>query len=325
MNNENVVVVRFLDDIIKGDTALRLDKAAKLVLGSPEVAYRMTHTLIPEAESLSFEDFGRTYEPDFKHPAGPVMMPTEDTVPEEGTVYFDVLYSLYDGNGEPIALVDVEAQGKSNPGYDLKKRGAYYCARLISGQFKAEKNRRMSSTYKNLNKVYSIWILFGCGPETANRIIQHREQAIALYGEVNPKYDTLDPASLIMVYLPKSSDGLDVQDKDPYASLVAILASLFDENLDADEKCDKLKASGINLTEELKGDLIKMCNYSEHIALSAASKAYAKGETKGAYKESVKVALRLFGLGLSEADVQKACPDLSPDLIRTLRSQAAEK
>ena len=38
---DDIVVPRRLSDIVKGDTALHLDKAAKLVLSSPEVAYRI--------------------------------------------------------------------------------------------------------------------------------------------------------------------------------------------------------------------------------------------------------------------------------------------
>ena len=59
---DDIVVPRRLSDIVKGDTALHLDKAAKLVLSSPEVAYRIVHTLIPEANDLPFENFDKTYQ-----------------------------------------------------------------------------------------------------------------------------------------------------------------------------------------------------------------------------------------------------------------------
>lgn len=335
---DDIVVPRRLSDIVKGDTALHLDKAAKLVLSSPEVAYRIVHTLIPEANDLPFENFDKTYKPDFKHPAGPVMGPTEDTVEGEGTVYFDIMYSLFDDEGNEIALVDVEAQNDPNPGYEIKNRSAYYCARLISGQFKTEKSRHMKDTYKNLTKVYSIWVLFNCGPETANRIIQYQEQAIALHGKLSPKYDSHDLAKMIMVYLPGDSKTLDVRNENPYSSLVAILATLFDKNLEAEEKCDKIKASGINLTEELKGDVINMCNYSKYIATSEYTSGYESGyenghesgyesgyesgHEKGAHEERIKAAKTFFSYGLTIEAVQKIYPDLNIELLTYLKSES---
>ena len=192
----------------------------------------------------------------------------------------------------------------------------------------------MKDTYKNLTKVYSIWVLFNCGPETANRIIQYQEQAIALHGKLSPKYDSHDLAKIIMVYLPGDSKTLDVRNENPYSSLVAILATLFDKNLEAEEKCDKIKASGINLTEELKGDVINMCNYSKYIATSEYTSGYENGHEsgyesgyesgheKGAHEERIKAAKNFFAYGHSLEDVQKMYPDLSVELLAYLKSES---
>lgn len=80
------------------------------------------------------------------------------------------------------------------------------------------------------------------------------------------------------------------------------------------KKSDKIKVSEINLTEELKGDVINMCNYSQYIATS--------GYEKGVYEEKIKAAKNFFSHGFTLEDVRKMYPDLTIDLLAYLKSES---
>ena len=61
---------------------------------------------------------------------------TAQTSPTEGNVFFDIYFrAVVPGTKEVVQLIiNVEAQGKFNPGYPLTKRGIFYRGRMISSQ-----------------------------------------------------------------------------------------------------------------------------------------------------------------------------------------------
>ena len=83
---------------------------------------------------------------------------TEDNIPGEGKIFFDIRFTAYHREKEMKFLINIEAQKSSEPsklGYHLENRIIFYLARMISAQKQTE---FFHSDYDNLKKVRSIWI-----------------------------------------------------------------------------------------------------------------------------------------------------------------------
>jgi len=66
---------------------------------------------------------------------------TEDNVPGEGIIYYDIRFTAYHKEREMKILLNIEAQRSSEPGklgYHLENRIVYYLARMISAQKQTE-------------------------------------------------------------------------------------------------------------------------------------------------------------------------------------------
>lgn len=70
----------------------------------------------------------------------------------EAPIVFDVLFRDIRYN----LMIDIEPQGRYNPGYPLAKRGMYYLSRMLSSQL----NLQEKTDYNILRKCYSIWLCF---------------------------------------------------------------------------------------------------------------------------------------------------------------------
>ena len=83
---------------------------------------------------------------------------TEDSVPGEGTIYYDIRFTVYCRDTEMKILVNLEAQMTSDAnklGYHLENRIIFYLARMISAQKQTE---FFHSDFDDLKPVRSIWI-----------------------------------------------------------------------------------------------------------------------------------------------------------------------
>ena len=85
-------------------------------------------------------------------------MNTENTVPNEGKIAFDIRFYAWhpDRKSQCKIIVDVEAQKQKPGGYDIVTRGIFYNARQLSAQLDTEFE---IPHYNKIKKVYSIWIL----------------------------------------------------------------------------------------------------------------------------------------------------------------------
>ena len=86
---------------------------------------------------------------------------TEDNIPGEGKIFFDIRFTAYHKAAEMKFLINLEAQKTSNPnklGYHLENRIIFYLARMISAQKQTE---FYHSDYDNLKKSAAsgfVWI-----------------------------------------------------------------------------------------------------------------------------------------------------------------------
>ncbi len=153
---------------------------------------------------------------------------TEDKLVHEGTVTYDIRFrAIAPASGEPIGLiVNVEAQGKSYPGYPLVKRGIYYCSRMISSQYGRE---FVGSHYEKLKKVYSIWICMNPPKRRGNSITRYRLLEEHLVGEAAEPVQNYDLLSIIMLYL--GGPG-----RENYDGILRMLDVLFSEDTSEKEK-----------------------------------------------------------------------------------------
>ena len=107
-----------------------------------------------------------------------------DKVAGEGSVIYDIKFHIITPDGEARkVIINIEAQQKSNPGYDIVTRAIFYCARLLSAQLKVEFNNDGTdkSQYDNIKKVYSIWICMDCPKDKRDSIISFSMTPEILY------------------------------------------------------------------------------------------------------------------------------------------------
>ena len=186
---------------------------------------------------------------------------TEDKIQHEGSVRFDIRFNVILRRKKRMKIiVNIEAQKKFYPGYDLVTRGVYYGARLISSQ----KNREFSgSHYDDIKKVYSIWICLNAPQHAQNTITEYKIHQDKLYGDYKGKarYDLM---SVIMICLGKPEDY--VGSEDAYQKLLRLLTVLASHRMEPEEKLGVLEQEyNIATTRKLEKGVNSMCNWSEEI------------------------------------------------------------
>jgi hypothetical protein len=190
-------------------------------------------------------------------------LPQESKIKNEGICYYDVrffarnpLRTEKDVSGKYRLIIDLEAQRKEEPGYDIVTRGIFYGGRMLSEQ--AGRNFK-NSDYNALEKVYSIWLVFDCSEETANTISRYEIKPESVHGNCSDgeRYDLLQVAT---VKLPKEGKLNSVNNKP--SELHEMLYNLFVSKDNADEKMKLLREKFGIILEKKKGVIDTMCNLS---------------------------------------------------------------
>ena len=187
----------------------------------------------------------------------------EDSVEDEGRVFYDIRFPLILPNGETEKIIiNVEAQRKSNPGYSIVKRGIFYDARLLSAQLGTEfmNDGSDSRQYDRLKKVYSIWICMDCPENKKDSIMSYELQPSVLYdGTGRSKADYgYDLMNVTLIHLSGNPNQSQNQ-------LIEMLDTLLGK-MDAESKKNKLQNKfQIPMTVQINQEVAKMCNLSENI------------------------------------------------------------
>lgn len=223
---------------------------------------------------------------------------SEDRVPYEGCVTFDLLSDVYyDAELKNKVIVDCEIQKKFNPGYPIVTRGIFYVARKISSQLGREFS---SGHYEDIKKVYSIWICLNAPRKAENTLNRYRivEENVVGYYYVDEKcYDLME---VVLISLSKN-----IADKNrSELKLHRMLGVLFAPRMSLADKKDILEREyGILMTKEIKGRLDSMCNLGEGIYEMGIEQARAD-IVKRMYDKGYSVADISEIVGQKEADVQ---------------------
>lgn len=173
----------------------------------------------------------------------------------EGEITYDIIFHVITPDKQRAKIIiNIEAQNKYSPGYDLVTRGIFYCARILSSQLNKEFS---DSNYNDIKKVYSIWICKNVPKYAWHTITEYKITPHNLWGNFNQKvrYDLL---SVIMIRLGESDNT-----KNP---LINLLDTILSEKLNVTEKQEIPENEyAICRNFDNNGGLNIMCNLSDGI------------------------------------------------------------
>lgn len=199
---------------------------------------------------------------------------TEDSVPGEGSVIYDIRFSAYHKKEEMKFLLNIEAQKSLDPGklgYHLENRITFYLARMISAQKQTE---FFHSDYDSLKRVRSIWICMDSRTD-GDSIEEIGFEKKEVFGNSARSYD-LDLVRAIIVNIRSSGELTTSRNV-----LTSMLETLF-AKMDLDNKKQVLTENyGMIMTTKLEERLQIMCNLSENIIEYGLEKGMTVGREQG--------------------------------------------
>ena len=289
------------------DAKAKYDAEVKNILADKNILAWILKTCASEFKRLEIEEIINCIEGEPEISVVPVYpgkapekitgMSTEDKVPNEGFVTYDIRFYAYvskDGRKEKIKLiVNIEAQKKYHPGYDLVTRCIFYLARQISAQLDTEFT---ADDYDNIKKVYSIWICMDTPEYAQNTITKYDIQQTKIAGDFRGKarYDLMTG---IMICL-----GKEVSDEKN--SLLRLLGTVLAEKILPKEKEEILqKEYGIEMKLPSKEGLNVMCNLSDLIEERGIEKGMEQGLQQGRMAERISKIQKMIQKNYSKEDI----------------------
>ena len=232
---------------------------------------------------------------------------TESNIPDEGKVYFDILFDAYKPDiPDDKVIVDVEAQKKYDPGYDLVPRGIFYCARILSQEYNVEFNAK---DYSRIKKVYSIWICKDVPDKYANTITSYSIKENDMYGEFTGE-TYYDLVNVVMIRLGSEDIASDNE-------LIGLLKALLSDKMGGDEKIEILENDyGLKMNKEVEEELRIMCNLSDLVE----DRGIAIGEERGFARGTVNVAKKMLKANKPIVEIMEFT-ELSEEEIRKLKEE----
>ena len=151
------------------NNASSYDANIKFLLADKQILARILKYAVQEFKDMLIEDIMASIGEDIEIGTRPLdaglsnmgrvnASNTEDNIPGEGKIFFDIRFTAYHKETEMKFLINLEAQRSSDPGklgYHLENRIIFYLARMISAQKQTE---FYHSDYDSLKKVRSIWL-----------------------------------------------------------------------------------------------------------------------------------------------------------------------
>lgn len=233
---------------------------------------------------------------------------TEDNIPGEGKIFFDIRFTAYHKETEMKFLINIEAQKSSDAsklGYHLENRIIFYLARMISAQKQTE---FYHSDYDNLKKVRSIWICMDTS-EDGDLIEEISLSRNMIFGNrINPYSVDLMKGIIINVRSGKNTE-------DSQNILVSMLEKLLSQASVEEKKRILTEKYGMIMTAELEGRIQTMCNLSENIKAigieegiergieRGIEQGIEKGIQKGIKKERLDAIARMLKAGVTKEQI----------------------
>ncbi|SHL03204.1 hypothetical protein [Hespellia stercorisuis] len=205
---------------------------------------------------------------------------TEDSVPYEGEITYDIRFHLWiPGKKKQFLklLLNIEIQKEFYKTYDLITRGLFYGCRMISAQKDTEFT---DSNYQDIKKVYSIWICLDAPNYIGNAVTRYGIHKEDLIGKTPDKTLVYDKIIILMIYLNRRKDKKE-------NSIFHFLNTLFTPDIGVKEKEKILKEDmGINIgrSKKVRKELKQMCNLGEALVWETEQRV-TKKVTKEVTKE----------------------------------------
>ena len=263
----------------------RYDKNVKELLADIQVLSRIVKHTVTEVESLSIQEIMDCIdrssirvgvvpvEPGLTNMGRVESIQTEDAIPNEDYITYDIRFVLAAAAMELEIIINVEAQrsmSHSRLGYHLENRIVFYLARLISSQ---KGINFAKSEYDNIKKVYSIWICMDAD-RTSDSISRISLKADTLFGKPCgfPKLDKMCG----MVIRIRNNNVAESKNK-----LIAMLEDVLSSE-DSDVKKHKLEDKyDMKMTTELEGRINGMCNLSDVVEERGMERGMERGIERG--------------------------------------------
>ena len=197
---------------------------------------------------------------------------TENTIINEGSIYFDIVLYVHRKCGLTKVILNVEPQKDEPRKYPVLNRGIFYVSRLISSQkyrdFKGQ-------DYGDICEVYSVWICMNMPENSMCHIHLTQDDLVGEH-----KWDgNLNLMNLVMIgisnHLAKQDDSHD---------LLRFLGALFSKGLTSDERISIMEEEYDISSQDLGKDVETMCNLGEGIWEDAMANGFTKGVEKGIEK-----------------------------------------
>lgn len=144
--------------------AATYDANIKFLLADKQILARILKYAVREFEDMTIEDIISGIGDDIEVASRPIdaglsntgrirASNTEDNIPGEGKIFYDIRFSAYHKKTEMKFLINIEAQKSSDPdklGYHLENRMVFYLSRMVSAQKQTE---FYNSDYDDLKNV----------------------------------------------------------------------------------------------------------------------------------------------------------------------------
>ena len=199
---------------------------------------------------------------------------TEDAVPNEGYVTYDIRFMLIVMELELEIIINVEAQRSmaySTLGYHLENRMVFYLSRLISSQ---KGINFVNSEYDKIKKVYSIWICMDAD-DAADSISRISLKQDTLFG-MPYDFPKLDKMCGMVIRIRNSCNVTESRNR-----LIAMLEDVLSRE-DSDVKKRKLEEKyAMKMTLELEGRINRMCNLSDVVVERGIELGIQQGMQQG--------------------------------------------
>ena len=197
---------------------------------------------------------------------------TEDKVPGEGGIFYDIRFSAYTpGKAEATKiLLNLEAQKTFYKKYALVTRGIFYGARMLSAQMDTEFT---ADDYSGMKKVYSIWICMNAPNYIGNAVAEYSIKKTDIIAGIPDVKEDYDKISIVMICLNGMKEG-----RDKGEGFIRLLNTLLAEDMTAEEKGKILTEEyDIEIDDNFGEEMSHMCNLGEGIRENALEEGRERG------------------------------------------------
>ena len=218
---------------------------------------------------------------------------TESMENNEGLARFDIVFYVRMRDGLSQIIINVECQKDDPSEYNILNRAIFYVCRLVSSQ---KERDFVHSKYDDIKHVYSIWICMNMDENCMDHIHLTKDSLLGRHQWAGK----LDLLNIVMIGLSRTLPTHE----DKY-ELHRLLATLLSMELPPDEKLNIIgKEYDIPLEENIRKELIGMCNLSEGIVENATTKAIT-GVIMNMYRKGYQIEMIADATGKTIEEVDR--------------------